>query len=485
MIGTAAAIFYYQRGLTLSHYDAKAHLVVARRVLDSLTPEYSQIGAVWLPLPHLLNLLPVQIDAFYRTGASAVAISIASFVLACYAIAHLVLRVTASRAAAAISVALFALNPDVLYLQSTPMTEPLLFGLVLLSISLVYDWVEVTAKPVSPAVERRAARARTKAGWCLILACLTRYEAWLVTAAVLVLGGIALWRRGFTLRAAVRTTADLAIYPVLAVVMFFFHSWFTTGAWFVTGGFYVPDNVATGNVWTAFMAVMYGMRLLIGTPLILLAVGGVLFVLSRVIRRPEDAAQLVVVALVAFMVLPAYAFFNGHPFRMRYLIAPSVGAVVFAGIALGMLKGRWRDAAAAAMAVWLLVASRPLNAHAPMVEEAQWDVPFSRARQNVTACLARDYRGERILASMGSLAHYMQELSLAGINIRDFVHEGTLPYWQEAIEAPQGRVGWILVEERAEGGDVLAARVRASSEFTTGFTRVCADGGVALYRADN
>ena len=33
------------------------------------------------------------------------------------------------------------------------------------------------------------------------------------------------------------------------------------------------------------------------------------------------------------MVLPAYAFFNGHPFRMRYMVAPSVGATVFAGIA--------------------------------------------------------------------------------------------------------------------------------------------------------
>ena len=164
LIGIAAAIFYYQRGLTLSHYDAKAHLVVARRVLDSLTPEYSQIGAVWLPLPHLLNLLPVQIDFFYRTGASAVAISIASFVLACYAIAHLVLRVTGSRAAAAISAALFALNPDVLYLQSTPMTEPLLFGLVLLSISLVYDWVEVSVRAGLPAVcpPKRAARRRTR-----------------------------------------------------------------------------------------------------------------------------------------------------------------------------------------------------------------------------------------------------------------------------------------------------------------------------------
>jgi hypothetical protein len=516
LIGTAAALIYHQRGLTLSHYDAKAHLVVARRVLDSLTPEYSQIGAVWLPLPHLLNLFPVQVDWFYRTGASGVAISVLSFSLACYAIAHLVQRVTGSRLAAAIAVAMFALNPDVLYLQSTPMTEPLLFGLVLLSISLVYDWVEaVGASNKAKALFHRhpAAvvqgsdfpvmtqgsdfpvaqgfspvsidRASAKAGWCLVLACLTRYEAWLVTAAVLVLAVVALWRRGLAPHAALKATANLAIYPVLAIVAFFVHSWFTTGAWFVTGGFFVPDNVATGNIWKAFMAVVYGMRLLIGTPFTLLAVAGVLAVLARAIWREEHAASLVVLALVALIALPAYAFFSGHPFRMRYLVAPSVGAAVFAGMAIGLLKSRWRQAAAAATILWLVATVKPIDAQAPMVLEAQWDVPFSLGRRNVTACLVRDYRGERILASMGSLAHYMQELSHAGINIRDFVHEGTLPYWQEAVEAPEGRVGWILIEERAEGGDTLAARARASSSFTSGFVRVCADGGVALYKSKN
>jgi hypothetical protein len=481
LIGTTAAFIYFRQGLTLSHYDAKAHLVVARRVLDSLTPEYSQIGAVWLPLPHLLNLLPVQIDWFYRTGASGVVISIVSFALACYAIAHIVQRITQSRVAATISVAMFALDPDVLYLQSTPMTEPLLFGLVMLSISLVYDWVEAAGR--NPAEARDAERVRAKAGWALVLACLTRYEAWLVTTAVLMLAVVALWRRGLAPIAALKETAHLAIYPVLAIVAFFFHSWFTTGAWFVTGGFYVPDNVATGNVWKAFMAVVFGMRMLIGSPFILLALTGVLVVLVRGVSRAEQGASLVVLALVALMALPAYAFFNGHPFRMRYLIAPSVGAAVFVGIAIGMLNGRWRQAAAIATLVWLVATVKPIDAHAPMVQEAQWDVPFSVGRRNVTACLARDYRGERILASMGSLAHYMQELSHAGINIRDFVHEGTLPYWHEAIEAPQGQVGWILVEERAEGGDMLAKRARESSAFTTGFARVCADGGVALYKA--
>ena len=97
VIGTIAAAYYAREGLTLSHYDAKAHLVVARRILDSLTPEYSQIGAVWLPLPHILNLLPVQIDAFYRTGAAGVAISVLAFGLACFALARIVLRATGSR----------------------------------------------------------------------------------------------------------------------------------------------------------------------------------------------------------------------------------------------------------------------------------------------------------------------------------------------------------------------------------------------------
>ena len=59
--GLAAALVYWHQGLTLSHYDAKGHLVVSRRVLDSLTPGWLQLGAVWLPLPHLLNLLPVPL----------------------------------------------------------------------------------------------------------------------------------------------------------------------------------------------------------------------------------------------------------------------------------------------------------------------------------------------------------------------------------------------------------------------------------------
>jgi hypothetical protein len=479
--GSGVALFYYQRGLTLSHYDAKAHLVVARRVLDSLTPEYSQIGAVWLPLPHLLNLLPVQVDVFYRTGASAVAISIVSFAAICYAAAYLVQHLTGSRTAAALSVFAIGTDPNVLYLQSTPMTEPLLFALTLLAVAAAYHWIDLERR--EPVAKASLDRARSRTGWLLVGACLTRYEAWLVTSALLGLAVIALVRAGRPVAAAVSATVQVAVYPTLAILVFFFHSWFTTGDWFVTGGFFVPDNVAYGRPLAALGAVMYGLRTLAGRPFVLVAIAGVLLLAWRSLQTRERAPALVALALVALLALPTYAFYRGHPFRMRYMIAPTVGVWIMVGMAIGMLSAWPRRVAGLVVAAWLVATLHPLDAQAPMVQEARWDVPFSLGRRHVTDCLMRNYHGEPILASMGSLAHYMQELSHEGLNIRNFVHEGNLPYWQQALAHPEGQVGWILVEERAEGGDVIAARTRESSAFLTGFTRVCADGGVALYKA--
>src|SRR5688572_7936054 len=123
--GAAAAIHYAHAGLTVSHYDARAHLVVARRIFDSLFPGWQQVGGVWLPLPHLLNMIPVQVDAWYRSGASGVAISVLSMATAAWALATLLIRMTGSRIAAMTGATVMMANPNLLYLQSTPMTEPL------------------------------------------------------------------------------------------------------------------------------------------------------------------------------------------------------------------------------------------------------------------------------------------------------------------------------------------------------------------------
>src|SRR5438045_6453450 len=111
-------------------------------------------------------------------------------------------------------------------------------------------------------------------------------------------------------------------------------------------------------------------------------------------RRPAD---LVLLGLLGFLLLPTYAFYQGHPFRMRYMIAPVVGMAVFCGIALGSLRGWVQIIAAAALAAFLAATVRPLNAQTPLVQEAQWDRPNSRERQRVTSCLLVWYRAGAVL----------------------------------------------------------------------------------------
>ncbi len=124
----------------------------------------------------------------------------------------------------------------------------------------------------------------------------------------------------------------------------------------------------------------------------------------------------------------------------------------------------------------------PLDTQAPMVLEAQWETPFRLQRAAVTAYLATTYDGTPILASMGSLGHYMQETSHAGFRLANFLHEGNGDLWAAALRGPARHVRWVLTEERAEGGDELAQRARADPAFLQGFTRVAEGGGLVLYR---
>src|SRR5688572_29653268 len=202
LCGAAAWMRFLDLDLVLSHYDAKAHLVVARRVIDSITPGWQQIGAVWLPLPHLIQILPAQVDVFYRTGAFASLVSIASFTLMVWAAARLVLTMTGSAPGAVTAAALLVANPNLLYLQSTPMTEPLTLGLVFLAVLWIYEWV---AEPGLP-VPSKLAAALFAAAW-------TRYEAWLILSAALALAGLSLIRGGVRPGRTARLIASLAVWP--------------------------------------------------------------------------------------------------------------------------------------------------------------------------------------------------------------------------------------------------------------------------------
>ena len=472
VLGTFAAAMYWRAGLSLSHYDAKAHLVVARRIFDSLTPSWEQVGAVWLPLPHVLNALPVQIDWLYRTGASAIAISIASFAITVACVSAIVRKVSGSRTGAILAASLFAFNPNVLYLHSTPMTEPLLFALSALMVLHLTTWAMSDVMQVRPA-----------AGWTIAAACLTRYEAWPIAGTSIVLAAWVKWRRDGVFTAILHEATKLALYAVATVVFFMGLSFASTGQWFVTGGFYVPDPKLQGQPVAVYAAIREGLVGLAGPRFVQFTTWSLVIVIVAALLRRKWSGLILPAALMAAAALPFYAFVSGHPFRIRYEVPLILGGAACIGAAVSML--RFAAPLVAIPMLALVMAQSPAFDRdlAPMVVEAQLDRANSFGRRTVTACLQERYDRTTIMASMGSLAHYMQELSHAGFNLADFLHEGSGPMWGVALhQDPSLIAGWILIEEAAEGGDLLYQRSKEWPGFLEGYERVCEGGNVALYR---
>ena len=106
-----------RRGLTLAYPDAVSHLLIARRVVDATTPGAGQLGAVWLPLPHLLALAGVWNDRLYESGLAGSAVSMAAYVITVRYLYKTGRALTGSALAGVIAAVVFGANLNVLYLQ--------------------------------------------------------------------------------------------------------------------------------------------------------------------------------------------------------------------------------------------------------------------------------------------------------------------------------------------------------------------------------
>ena len=88
-MGLVSLAYGVRHNTLLLYGDAVAHLHIARRVFDSLTPGYRQLGSVWLPLPHILLMPFVANMAWWQSGLAGACLSVPSYVLGCAGIFRL------------------------------------------------------------------------------------------------------------------------------------------------------------------------------------------------------------------------------------------------------------------------------------------------------------------------------------------------------------------------------------------------------------
>src|SRR5258705_7269926 len=182
-------LIYFRRDEILLFGDAVAHINIARRVFDSRTPGPLQLGTVWLPLPHVL-LMPFIVSKWaWQTGAGGSIPSMVAYVLGVVGIFRLVRgRCEAprglewkARCPAWLGAAIYGLNPNLLYLQATAMTESLYLALFVWAVVHFDEFLQ------SKGPEEWSANSKrwlTRCGLCLAGASFTRYDGWFVAAAV-------------------------------------------------------------------------------------------------------------------------------------------------------------------------------------------------------------------------------------------------------------------------------------------------------------
>ncbi len=189
-LSLAAVLWSWQHGAMLNYGDAVAHLAIARRVIDSHYPGLKQLGSVWLPLPHLLMIPFVAIYRWWANGIAGMIPSSLAYILSCLGIYKLA-RQWLPTAAAIVALTFFGLNPNLLYLQTTAMTEPLFLCELIWTAVWLVEW-------------RRALETDTNRGtrflWfiaiILVAAIYTRYDGWILAFLAWTAIGTTLLRRG-------------------------------------------------------------------------------------------------------------------------------------------------------------------------------------------------------------------------------------------------------------------------------------------------
>ncbi len=465
-LGALAAYWFFARGDSLAYGDAAAHLNIARRILDSRTPGYSQIGTVWLPLPHLLVAPLAARDEWWRSGVAGVIPSTMAFILAAVFLFAAARRAFSSAAAGFAALALFALNPNLLYLQATPMTEPLMLACLA---ALLYATVRFR--------ETQSMGVVIAAALAALAGTLTRYEGWFLIPFATLYFLVASKRRRILNAAVFGAVASLGPLYWLA------HNWWLFGnaLEFYNGPYSamaIYQRSLSGGMarypgnhnWREALH-YYGeaVRCVLGWPLGALALPGVLACAWKRVFWP----LLLLAVAPLFYVLSLYS--SGTPiylphlwpiayYNTRYGVV-ALPLAAFAAAALVALVPR-RGRAWAVIAVVLVGASNWIAQPRPDAwiswKEAQVNWNIRRATlESAAGFLRANYRpGAGVILTFADLADVARR---AGIPYREVLHEDNVVLWNAAAARPD----LFLREEWAvtNSGDRIATAILRASRY--------------------
>jgi hypothetical protein len=505
-LGLVALAYCVRHGTLLLYGDAVAHLHIARRVFDSLTPGFRQLGSVWLPLPHILLLPFVWNMGWWHSGLAGACLSIPSYVLGCAGIYGLA-RMWLDTLAAVVVVAFYGLNPGLLYMATTAMTEPLFLAEMIWAVLLIVQYQRALLDPELPPDSPggpSAGKLLIRAGLVLVGAIFTRYDGWVYAAVAWLFASLPMlaarrrwvWR-GPEAGAWVLFTALLIAAPSLWLA--YNAKQFGDPLDFIRGPYSAhaiearttpPGASPHPGVHNMRVSALYFLKaaqlgaapLPWGRLLCWLSAAGTLAALWSFRRRQ------IWPVLMLWLPLPFYAYSVAYgsvpifiptwrPFswyNTRYGMELLPAFALFTGCLITVLLPRWsRVRGYALLTSLLLVVANSvalLRARPLVFQEA---VVNSRSRIAFESALANALLGipgqGLILMRVSSDVGAVQQ---AAIPLRRIVNEGDYLTWQRALEAPARSVSTVV----AFDGDVVSQAIQRHPEGLQMSNVICSTG---------
>ncbi|HUS18067.1 MAG TPA: hypothetical protein VMZ25_00280 [Terriglobales bacterium] len=479
VISIGAFLYFFHTQQILLYGDAVAHLNIARRVVDSLTPGPLQLGTVWLPFPHLLMLPFVWVDRLWQSGIAGSLPSMAAYVAGVLGMLRLGRAVT-SPAGARVATLAYAANPNLIYMQSTAMTESIFLALVIWAVYFVAEY----SHAIGAQEETSAIRSLYRAAAIFLCAILTRYDGWFLAAvAVIVVLVLAVGAPVPLRRRLGRPVRNFVLIVALGPIAWLIYNYaiFGNGFEFATGpysargiaerttrlgdpphpGFHSPKTAAIYLLKTARLEVAEGKR---ERMLFIIALVGTALAVSSTAR----IAWLLWVPLPFYMLSIAY---GGVPvfipqwwpfsyYNVRYGLQLLPALCLFMGVAVEVIQ-RLVQNLAAQRAILLVVVGAVAASYTSVWR--QTPICLREARVNAVSrvgfesALAAELRklppGSRLLMFTGN---YVGALQAAGIDLKQVVQEGNYRIWDAALTAPNQAADYVF----AVDGDPVAAAVK-------------------------
>lgn len=443
--------FFYVRGLINLYGDAIAHMEGARRLSDSLTSGWDELGSSWLPLYHFLVGPLAANDHLWRTGLGGGIVSAAAFAVAAWFVFRLGAEMNRNLAAGWVALAGFLLCANMLAVSSTPLTEP-----------LNIMWAVLVAWTLFRFQQCGSDITLAAAGMAAFFGALTRYDGWYLipfgTLFVLLGGPRGLGQR---VRDALIFCGIGAAGPALWVM----HDWhrygnpleFYNGPYsakaiyahqLLTTGFHYPTE---GSYLLSARYYIEDVKLVIGAMSLELAVlGFALWAADGRDRLRRSAALLFLVPLLFYIqsmasaAVPIYVptLFPHTYYNLRYGLEMLPAVALFPSFLVSARLSRRKQLVATAAVIAILTVQfaaslRGGAASIGNVQESLQNTPCrARSEQALTDLLRRDYTGGMILTANGKHPCLMPTLD---IPYRRTLTELNRRYWDVL---PLGPAGW-------------------------------------------